>query len=173
MKRNTCKMLLPLLGVLIGSALASEGSDGIRIDLEADNLVVVQAGEEIYQTNCASCHGEYLEGQPDWRIRDANGFLPAPPHDATGHTWHHADDQLFEIVKYGPSVVIGDDGYKTTMPVYKDLLSDEDIVAVLSFIKNTWPKEQRDWQDQVNGTQINGMAEVPKKNSTLLERLFK
>jgi len=173
MKRNTCKMLLPLLGVFIGSVLASEGTDGIRIDLEADDLVVVQAGEKIYQTNCASCHGKYLEGQPDWRIRDANGFLPAPPHDATGHTWHHADDLLFEIVKYGPSVVIGDDEYKTTMPVYKDILSDEDIVAVLSFIKNTWPEEQRDWQDQVNGTQLNGIKDVPKKKSSLLERLLK
>ena len=166
-------MLLPLLGVFIGSVLASEGTDGIRIDLEADDLVVVQAGEKIYQTNCASCHGKYLEGQPDWRIRDANGFLPAPPHDATGHTWHHADDLLFEIVKYGPSVVTGDDEYKTTMPVYKDILSDEDIVAVLSFIKNTWPEEQRDWQDQVNGTQLNGIKDVPKKKSSLLERLLK
>jgi len=80
---------------------------------------------------------------------------------------------LFEIVKYGPSVVIGDDEYKTTMPVYKDILSDEDIVAVLSFIKNTWPEEQRDWQDQVNGTQLNGIKDVPKKKSSLLERLLK
>lgn len=155
------------------SAGASEGTDGIRISLAADDLVVVQAGEVIYQANCASCHGKYLEGQPDWRIRDTNGYLPAPPHDASGHTWHHSDDMLFEITKFGPTVVIGDDTYKTVMPVYKDILTDDEIIAVLSFIKNTWPEEQRSWQEQVNGTQIGGINEVPEKKSSLLEKLFK
>jgi len=152
---------------------ASEGTDGVRVSLKSDDLVVVQAGEKIYQAQCASCHGPNLEGQPDWRRRDASGMLPAPPHDATGHTWHHADDLLFEITKYGPGVVINDDSYKTTMPVYKNILSDDEIIAVLSFIKNTWPEEQRSWQDQVNGTQQDGFKTTPKKKSSFIDRLFK
>ena len=162
-----------LLSSMVTFLWASEGIDGVRTVLKADDLVVVQAGEKIYQAQCASCHGRYLEGQPDWRTRDANGFLPAPPHDATGHTWHHADDLLFEITKYGPNVVINDDSYKTIMPAYQNILSDEDIVAVLSFIKNTWPEEQRSWQEEVNGTQQDGIKASSEKKPSLLDKLLK
>ena len=164
---------LVLLLFAASTLLASEGTDGVQTALQADNLVVVQAGEKLYQTYCAACHGPELEGQPDWRIRDANGRLPAPPHDASGHTWHHADDLLFEITKYGPNVVIGDDSYQTNMPAYKDVLTDTEIVAILSFIKNTWPEEQRNWQEQVNGTQIDGFKSSDKKKSSLMEKLLK
>ena len=153
-------------------ALANTGTDGTRTELKADDLSIVFAGEVIYKTHCASCHGADLEGQSDWRTRDSNGYLPAPPHDASGHTWHHADDQLFEITKYGAAVVIGDDTYKTNMPAYKGVLSDEDIVAVLSYIKNSWPQEQRTWQEQVNGPREDNFKQLEKK-STFLEKLLK
>jgi len=173
MKHPTKFCAVFLLSSVTTFLWASEGTDGVRTVLKADDLVVVQAGEKIYQTQCASCHGVYLEGQPDWRTRDANGFLPAPPHDATGHTWHHADDLLFEITKYGPGVVINDDSYKSAMPVYKDILSDEEIIAVLSFIKNSWPEEQRSWQEEVNGTQGGEFKALPKKKSSLIDKLLK
>ncbi len=161
-----------MMVALAGYALADQGTDGVLTALMPDDLVVVQAGEQVYRVHCAACHGPELEGQPEWRIRDADGFLPAPPHDASGHTWHHADDQLFEITKYGPAVVIDDATYKTRMPAYRGILSDEDIVAVLSYIKNSWPAEEREWQDQVNGTQFNGSDNTSRKPS-LLERLLK
>ena len=125
------------LHIVASSAIASNGTDGVLTALEPDNLPLVARGEQIYNANCASCHGKQLEGQPDWRQRDGAGYLPAPPHDASGHTWHHADDTLFEITKYGPGVVISDTTYQSRMPAYASILSDEDIVAVLSFIKNT------------------------------------
>lgn len=163
---------LVFMFALSSSVLASEGSDGVQSVLLADDLVVVQAGEVVYQHQCAACHGAKLQGQPDWRARDEQGFLPAPPHDESGHTWHHADDLLFEITKYGPGVVIGDDSYLSRMPAYGGILSDDEIVAVLSFIKNTWPEEQRSWQDEVNGTQTNGIKTIRKKPS-LLDKLLK
>ena len=61
----------------------------------------VAAGEALYRTHCASCHGANLEGQPDWRTRLPTGRLPAPPHDASGHTWHHPDSVLLQIVRDG------------------------------------------------------------------------
>jgi mono/diheme cytochrome c family protein len=169
---NTKFIVLTALLVTVGIVWASEGSDGVRTSLKSEDLAVVQAGEQIYQAQCASCHGAELQGQPEWRIRDENGLLPAPPHDETGHTWHHADDLLFEITKYGPGAVIGDTDYKTLMPVYKDVLTDDDIVAVLSFIKHSWPEDERSWNDEVNGTQESGFKTIQKK-STLLEKLFK
>lgn len=171
--KNRLKYSITILFLLaLGSVWASDGTDQINTALNAEDLVVVQAGEKVYQVYCASCHGATLEGQPEWRKRDANGILPAPPHDASGHTWHHADDMLFEITKYGPSTVIGDSSYKTNMPAFKGILTDEDIIAVLSFIKNTWPEEERKWQEQVNGTQSGGINPIRKKSS-LIERLLK
>ncbi len=150
-KRNSI-FLLAFLGV---GGLFLFGNNDTTIMIKADDQVVVQAGEQVYQVHCASCHGANLEGQPDWRTRDASGLLPAPPHDANGHTWHHSDGQLFGITKHGLAEMIGDDSYKTMMPIYKDILSDEEIIAVLSFIKSTWPAEQLSWQEEVNLTANN------------------
>ena len=155
-----------------GIALAGAGIDGTLARLADDDPAVVARGERVYAERCASCHGANLEGQPDWRRRDANGLLPAPPHDETGHTWHHADDLLFEITKYGPGAVIGDESYRSAMPAYEGVLGDEEIVAALSYIKSRWPEEERGWQEDVNHSRLEAAGELDPDES-LLERLFK
>lgn len=100
---------------------------------------LLERGEAVYRTSCAVCHGADLQGQPNWRIRDAEGNLPAPPHDKTGHTWHHSDEVLFNLVKYGPGFYTP--GYSGKMPAYEALLEDGDIKAVNSWIASTWPTE--------------------------------
>ena len=153
---------------------SNEGTDGVLTNLRADDIEVVNQGKDIYQAQCAACHGAELHGQPEWRTRDANGLLPAPPHDASGHTWHHADDLLFEITKFGPGKVIGDPNYQSAMPAFANLLSDEEIVATLSYIKNSWPMKERQWQEEVNETQISGIQTIRKQpTSSWLEKLLK
>ena len=66
--------------------------------------------------------------------------VPAPPHDATGHTWHHSDELLFRLTRDGPGVIAGED-YRTTMPAYRGILSDREIWSVLAYIKSRWPAE--------------------------------
>ena len=117
--------------------------------LRPDDAVVVARGGTIYAAQCASCHGANLEGQAEWRQRLANGRLPAPPHDASGHSWHHADKALFAMTKYGIAALVGD-GYESDMPAYDGILDDDDIVAVLSFIKASWSDEIRRRQDDIN-----------------------
>ena len=107
----------------------------------------IELGQEVYAANCASCHGANLEGQPDWRRRNANGRMPAPPHDASGHTWHHADRPLFTITKLGVGAVVP--GYESDMPAFEGILSDDEIVAVLAYIKSTWPERERGFQAEV------------------------
>ena len=118
--------------------------------LTPDNDAVVAQGRVLYDANCASCHGRNLEGQPNWRERDADGYLPAPPHNATGHMWHHADKQLFELTKLGLGAILGDENFKTRMPAYKDILSDREIIAVLSYIKSQWPTKIQARHDKIN-----------------------
>jgi mono/diheme cytochrome c family protein len=115
---------------------------------DPDSPRLVGHGQRVYAQHCASCHGASLEGQPNWRERQANGRLPAPPHDRTGHTWHHSDMQLFDMVKNGTAGIMP--GYETDMPAYKDILTDADIWAALSFIESTWPPDIRERQRRLN-----------------------
>lgn len=96
-------------------------------------------GQTIYREYCASCHGANLEGQPNWRERQPNGRLPAP-HDASGHTWHHPDAVLFGITKHGLAPY-APPGYESDMPAFGDKLTDDQIRAVLAYIKSQWPPE--------------------------------
>jgi mono/diheme cytochrome c family protein len=102
------------------------------------------AGRELYVANCAKCHGFDLEGQPDWKTRSENGRLPAPPHDETGHTWHHSDKQLFTITKFGLGAIA--QGYESDMPAFENVLTDNEIRSILDYIKSTWPEPARGYQ---------------------------
>jgi len=130
------------LAVLVGlAALAYRywPAPGVAYIDPADQAIVLR-GKPVYANYCASCHGADLQGQPNWRERLPTGRLPAPPHDVTGHTWHHPDALLVDIVKHG--LVPGrtaPPGYQSDMPAYGALLSDEDIIAVLAYIKSSWP----------------------------------
>ncbi len=133
------------LGVLVGLlAIAVFGafflwptnlSDQSQVDLK--NPAQIALGRTIYADYCSGCHGVGLEGKPNWRQRQSDGRLPAPPHDDTGHTWHHRDLDLFNVTKNGPQSLLGSD-YQTDMPAFGGALSDKEIWAVISFIKSTW-----------------------------------
>lgn len=118
--------------------------------LKPDDAATVSRGRQVYAANCASCHGATLAGQANWRQRDASGLLPAPPHNEAGHTWHHPDKLLFDITRNGVAAAVKMPGYQSTMPAFKDSLSDADIIAALSWIKSRWPAEIRRQQDEVN-----------------------
>ncbi len=113
------------------------------------SAATVALGKTLYAMHCATCHGADLEGQRDWKSPLPSGRMPAPPHDASGHTWHHADDVLFRITKVGPAAVV-DGGYKSDMPGFGSVMSDEEIRAVLAFIKSTWPEQEREYQAEMS-----------------------
>lgn len=92
-------------------------------------------GGRLYQVHCASCHGKQAEGAPDWRTPDENGKNKAPPLNGTGHTWHHSDLALVTTIKNG-TVKIGGN-----MPAWKDKLSNDEIMLILTWIKAQWPDE--------------------------------
>lgn len=137
--------------VLFLWALAAGVAGCQKAPAKADvgNPSLVAQGAKIYAAQCASCHGANLQGQPDWRTRMANGRLPAPPHDASGHTWHHPDDVLFAIVKNGVVPPNAPPGYQSDMPAFSGKLKDSEIWAVLAFIKSRWPDDVRKMHDDI------------------------
>ena len=138
-----------LVGALIYYLLSSANEAEANISFKYKDAAVVGLGRVVYAENCASCHGVALEGQAKWRQRDADGYLPAPPHDETGHTWHHPDSYLFLMTKYGIENIIGKT-YPNNMPAYGDKLTDEEILAVLSYIKSTWSDRTQRRHDEIN-----------------------
>jgi mono/diheme cytochrome c family protein len=135
-------------GLAMGGFVAwiTSSTEATQPDPNSQSLVAL--GKAMYVQHCTSCHGANLEGQPNWRERLPNGRLPAPPHDATGHTWHHSDKQLFEMVKNGTAGIVP--GYETDMPAYAGILTDADIWALLSYIESTWPPDLRERQQRLN-----------------------
>ncbi len=115
-----------------------------------DDKAIVAEGRVLYQQNCASCHGNRLEGEPNWRSPKADLTMLAPPHDDTGHTWHHTDAVLFKLTKFGLAKYLNQPDYKSNMPAYENVLTDEEIKAVLSFIKSNWSTEMRKHQGSLN-----------------------
>lgn len=104
-----------------------------------------EGGRAIYVAKCASCHGANLEGQPDWQSAREDGTYPAPPHDETCHTWHHGDAMLRDYIRRGGQPVLDDMGVDFTsgMPGFGEELTEDDIEAVLAYIRSTWPDRIR------------------------------
>lgn len=124
----------------------------VLADHELDNRGLTN-GQTLYAEHCASCHGANLEGQPDWQTPDENGFLPAPPHDETGHTWHHDNQLLFEYTKLGGAealAVRGVTGFASGMPGFAETLTDGEIWDILAFIRSTWPDRVQEIQAERN-----------------------
>ena len=131
---------LPLI-VLLWPALAHG-------DHELDDRDIGK-GQVLYEEHCASCHGARLEGQANWRQPGEDGILPAPPHDASGHTWHHDNRLLFDYTKLGGEGFMearGIAGFKSGMPGLADAMSDDEIWEVLAYIRSTWPERIRNIQ---------------------------
>ena len=116
---------------------------------DPDNAKQVAIGQAVYARSCANCHGANLEGQPRWKQPLPTGGYPAPPHDATGHTWHHPDALLFKITKYGGQASAPRD-FRSNMPPFQDVLTDTEIWAVLAYIKSRWPAAVRAKQTQMS-----------------------
>src|SRR3546814_2505637 len=90
-----CCRVLALVALTTGMALAGE-ADAPPLDPKQ-----VEAGRKVYQEYCASCHGPRGEGQANWEVPNDQGELPAPPHNAEGHTWKHADAMLYRMLSEG------------------------------------------------------------------------
>lgn len=110
----------------------------------------VTRGEAIYNATCIACHGGPTGGS----------MMDYPPrHNASGHTWHHPDCELKTVIKDGGNAMteqmrrmMAPPG-APTMPVFRDRLSDEEIDAVLAFIKTMWTEDERRFQEQITREQ--------------------
>lgn len=156
-RKKSGRFVLCALGVAAIAACEPDNPDAEHVGAteapvvaspaDPENAAQVATGELIYQSKCAVCHGVKLEGQPNWRRELLYGGYPAPPHNGTGHTWHHADQHLFDATKLGGEASAGE-GSVSHMLGFGDVLSDEEIWATIAYIKSHWPAKLRARQQQ-------------------------
>jgi mono/diheme cytochrome c family protein len=128
--------------VTVLAKLAIEGPSIPAHFADAGDNSNVRLGKELYIQRCASCHGRNLQGQPLWQVKDQYFGRRAPALDLTGRTWQHADEDLFNMTKYG-RFSESTEAEHTAMPAFRDVLGDHEILAVIAFIKARWPIGQR------------------------------
>jgi len=121
-------MISVVVGLMAAGAAAWLVQRKFVPPISVDDPRQVARGASVYAARCAQCHGANLEGQPDWQQRQRNGRLPAPPHDAGGHTWHHPDEILFGMTKNGMTPY-APAGYESDMPAFSGTLTDDEIAA--------------------------------------------
>jgi mono/diheme cytochrome c family protein len=149
------------IGVLAALGAAAYVWTGSAGDVQSGVMpesVDLVAGKALYAETCAACHGVNLEGQDNWRSPGEDGRLPAPPHDETGHTWHHEDQVLLNYTRLGGREMMAAQGmeFDSGMPGFGDQLTDQEIWSVLGYIKSTWPEEIQDMQAaRTNGAAVN------------------
>jgi mono/diheme cytochrome c family protein len=135
---------------LFAAILGAPGSPAAEPHFaDAGDVTLVTLGRQVYMGSCASCHGRNLQGQPLWQLDDKFAGNRAPAHDATGHTWQHADEDLYQKTKYG-RFAAQLAAPAPSMPSYAAILDDHQILAALAFIKSRWPLGLRAAQAMLN-----------------------
>jgi mono/diheme cytochrome c family protein len=104
----------------VRAAVARQASNQPDIVAETDGELL--AGAEIYSSLCAQCHGQ-LNGRPS--VLGVSFYPPAP--QLPGHSTSYTTKELFWIVKHGIR--------NTSMPAWRNLLSDQDISQLVVFLK--------------------------------------
>lgn len=141
-----------MLAVVLLTACASEPtSTGVTpaVVAPADDLPdldpeLVGQGERLYTALCASCHGVDLAGESDWKVPNPDGSFKPPPQDSTGHTWHHSDRLLVDLILNGSTFD------RSRMPTFRDVLSESETLAILEYLKSSWGEQEREFQFKVS-----------------------
>jgi len=141
-------ILTVLLLVVMGAAAAGAVwyiNDEAVVPGDSTDLDQVAFGSRVYSRICANCHGTELDGQLGWRKPLKDGTRLAPAHSADGGTWKHSDKNLFKVVKFGGASMMPEGG-DSRMPGFDKKLTDDEIWAVIAFIKSTWPNSVQEKQ---------------------------
>lgn len=125
---STHSRRLPLVLILIGTAflvglaLFAALFSAKHPSASADALV---QGKQIYESNCAGCHGSAGQG---------HGVPNAPPLNNTGDIWTLPPAELHTLVRGGTH---------EGMPAFGQRLNEAEVNSVIDYIQTWWSAEQR------------------------------
>lgn len=122
-------------GLIITLSGCSEPDITQKVDTETQRWYSKQQiveGQNVFESNCVSCHGTKARGTLNWRKTNADGTYPPPPLNGKGHAWHHPYPLLFKTIA---------DGSRGTMPAWKGKLTEEEMTSSVAYFQSFWPDE--------------------------------
>ena len=139
--------VLAMIGLVAGCGGAPQPASTVDLSGGAPpppeiDTALAARGEDKYLQYCAVCHGVDLRGAPNWQTPSEDGSYPPPPHDSSGHTWHHSDSVLTDLILNGSAFE------QSRMPAFGDRLTEDDVVAILEYLKSEWGEAERAYQWQ-------------------------
>ncbi|MDA0987824.1 MAG: cytochrome c [Chloroflexi bacterium] len=140
MHLQTHRNVALLCGMVLAALFLLNACTGSGVSDDAPSKAILESGRVLYAASCQSCHGDQ---------QGIGRLALAPYHGPDGHTWHHADGQLLEIILDGTKVLLESLGLPPSdleMPHFRGELAREETLAVLSYIKTWWTQEQREAQ---------------------------
>ena len=143
MLNNIIKLSSVLIIFIIFSILSVAKAHN-HFPITTESKIMIERGKIAYQNNCVSCHMVNLAGAENWKEMDEGGHRKAPPLNGTGHTWHHDDQTLHAIIKYGLAKLVKN--YEGKMIGFEDKLSDKEIDSILAYLKSFWPTDKYEYQ---------------------------
>jgi copper transport protein len=91
----------------------------------------IERGRDLYQANCAQCHGTGAKGDGPLA-----GALNPKPFDLTVHVPLHTDKELTDWISNGVA--------RTAMPAWKDQFTPEEIQAIINYLRQVAEQSQQD-----------------------------
>ena len=80
-------IIISLLYFLNPNKKESNNIEITNIEIDEKLISQINLGKSLYVTHCVSCHGDNLQGQPNWSTKkDRDGHNLSPPLNGTGHT---------------------------------------------------------------------------------------
>jgi len=145
---NRRALVMTLINIVLSIAMSGSAL------AQAGNAV---NGETIYSKHCIGCHGEEGDG-----LGPAAERLNPPPRDFTAGTYKIKTTGFDDMVPNDSDIIrmISDGMPGTAMPGWSDMLSEQDILDVVAYIKTFAGYEEEQPTDQLDyGTQIEASPE--------------
>jgi mono/diheme cytochrome c family protein len=113
-----------------------------EMEVNEENLA---AGRRIYFRNCMYCHGDYLDGKGHF----AEALNPLPANFRDGGTISQLEEGYvyWRVATGGPGLPQGATPWNSSMPVWQDFLSEEEIWQVVGFIYDASGSTARTWEE--------------------------
>lgn len=146
---RTISILMALIFLMTACSQQSGSSDSVNDSGNTSKRWYsesqVNVGKQLFQNNCASCHGDQAQGlDTDWKKTLPDGSYPSPPLNGTAHAWHHPLPQLLRTIEQG-GVPLGG-----VMPGFANKLSEKERLAVIAYFQSFWSDEIYQRWNEIN-----------------------
>ncbi|MCZ6728058.1 MAG: cytochrome c [Acidobacteria bacterium] len=112
-----------------------------EMEANEENLA---AGRRIYYRNCMYCHGDYLDGKG--HFAEALNPLPANFRDSGTISQLEEGYVYWRVATGGPGLPQGATPWNSSMPVWQDFLSEDEIWQVIAYVYSASGSTARTWE---------------------------